>query len=264
MALNIFKGKLLQKSNFIPAADIELMHKNAKAQGMTFETIQPVEIPAERVVDVSETTVQQDTQIETTDLTTTTLPLITTPNVETVINSNPEGIVGQQAPSVRRRFNLLSQRRQLSPHQVRSAPVEQQRTVIQQIKDHLNHLSKADDVKTKQGALDDVRSSLKELSEMIAAEEGQQKSLVSADRLKTIVQQVKEKQHRHRLAHHSPRVLLPHLTAKEKTPNGGSLTGKENNENGLNEVEEPKNRKQFILPRPHFDIITQNPSLIDD
>ncbi|RZC33893.1 hypothetical protein BDFB_005720 [Asbolus verrucosus] len=250
--------------------DVALINKNAKLIDKQLETIKPLnqptivikreatetnsktdvtEIPSTTEQAPDDTTLVSDGDVrDTSTLTTETLT-----KEEKEIDPNPEGIVGQANPH--RRFHhqrLVAQRRHREPRPITQ---EQQRLIMQQIRDHLNRLGQTTDQRVRQIEIDAIRANLRQLSQSVLIQPPQQRS-----RMRNVVEENRKRQQRQRLMQHSHLVRAPAPRDIENSTSAKEI-GHDNQENEV----ETALKEIFHRKMPsHFEIITQNPKLIDE
>ncbi|XP_044258949.1 uncharacterized protein LOC123007621 [Tribolium madens] len=224
----------------VDGTDLELVHKNANSIGKTLKTIEILNhdgIIIKREVPSVSTT-------ETTELsTTTTSPETTTEVIETdqktssksddfEPNFSFEETVGQQQPQRRVIHRLVTPRR---PRDPRPISPDQQRILLQQIRDHLNRLSQVFDSRVREMEIEAIRNNLRQLSHTVLIQTPQQRS-----RMRNVVEEARQ---RRRMQHR--------LGASE------NATVKHENEVDIA-------LKDLLHGKKRHEIITQDPSLVDE
>lgn len=164
-------------------------------------------------------------------------PTTICPDPTTIPSVNPEGIVGQ-SHNKKLHSRIVAQRRQRGD--ARPITPEQQRVIMQQMREHMNRLGQTTDQKARQVELDAIRSNLRQLSQSVVVP--QQRS-----RFRNVVEEARKRQR---------------LRGTVGAPKAKTLNKDRAHVAHENEVEEAV--KEIKMGHPHFEVITQDPKLVDE
>jgi hypothetical protein len=236
--------------HIFPDTDVALINKNAKLVGKNLDGAETTDheiIIKREIHDEDKSTTEPTTTIRfVSETTVINDKIITTaePEKETETDLNPEAIVGQ-APQRRIHHPRLGpQRRQREP---RPITPEQQHLMLQQIHDHLQRLEQLSDQRLRQIEIDAVNVSLRQLSQTVVHTPAQR------SRFRNVVEETRRRQQRQRLGPHG---RLVGAAAPHNIENSTAKTESEV-ESALKEIFHGKKQR-------HFEIITQDPRLIDE
>ncbi|XP_063909706.1 uncharacterized protein LOC135127227 [Zophobas morio] len=215
---------------YLDAVDLTLLTKNAKLLELSVNN----ETKMIRKRDTSEVTTQA---VETPEELGTTVTVAT--DINTTPPVNPEGIVGQAAPPRRGLPRPSPSRR---PREPRPISPEQQRLITQQINDHLDRLNLISDSRMRDREIEAIRLNLRQIMHTTLAQ-------IPRSRMRTVVEETRRRQSRPRTLH--SRVV------------GAPFPNFNENSSEKNEVESAM--KEIFRGKKHrFDVVTQDPSLIDE
>ncbi|EEZ98468.2 hypothetical protein TcasGA2_TC000959 [Tribolium castaneum] len=212
--------------------DIELVHKNAHSIGKKLKSVELLNhdsIIIKREVSTTETT---ESAATTQPPPTTTTPESTTEadqkTDEPELNFSFE-TVGQQQPQRRVIHRLVTPRR---PRQITP---DQQRILLQQVRDHLNRLSQVSDARVREMEIEAIRNNLRQLSHTVLIQTPQQRT-----RMRNVVEEARQRRRmQHRLG------ASENATVKHE-----------------NEVDIPL--KDLLHGKKRHEIITQDPRFVDE
>lgn len=233
--------------NFFVDTDIALIHKNANLIGKKLKSVDLTSddsiIIKRDVVTTTETTettgtteivgASIPTTPETPEITVQEEKITTTtPKDDLEFNFSFEETVGQQQPPRRPIHRLVTPRR---PREPRPITQDQQRIILQQIRDHLNRLTQVSDLRVREMEIEAIRNNLRQLSNTVLIQTPQQRS-----RVRNVVEEARQRRRmQHRLG-----------ASENSTPKHE------------NEVEIAL--KDLLHGKKRHEIITQDPRLVDE
>lgn len=130
---------------------------------------------------------------------------------------------------------------------------EQQALILKQIRDRLNHLERAADMKTRQGDIDAIINLLKQLSNTALQPQTRSSNQPNL-KLRTLMEDTKNKRKERR----EKILTLTHNLDRKKGDHQKSVKKAERNE-----VLRDAAIKEIFPTKHHFEVITQDPNLVD-